>query len=92
MSTEPSHLPLTTPEHFPSFPYDPPYPIQLELMRHVFASIEDPTRKVAIVESPTGTVQCSVLCFLLSFLEQNVKIGKDFKPFMQYSNVADGRC
>lgn len=57
MSTEQLSLPLRTPDHFTSFPYDPPYPIQVELMQHVFESIEDPICKVAIVESPTGTVE-----------------------------------
>ena len=46
------HLP--TPDKFPAFPYDPPYDIQVALMRHLYQSIED--KKVAIVESPTGTV------------------------------------
>ncbi|TFK20003.1 DNA repair helicase [Coprinopsis marcescibilis] len=46
------HLP--TPSEFPAFPYDPPYPIQVDLMRHVYTSIEQ--RSVSIVESPTGTV------------------------------------
>ena len=49
---------LTTPDIFPAFPYDPPYSIQLDLMRHLYSSIEN--KKVSIVESPTGTV-----CFLL---------------------------
>ncbi|KAL1410972.1 ATP-dependent DNA helicase chl1 [Vanrija albida] len=44
------HLP--TPDSFP-FPYPQPYGIQLDLMRTVFAALED--RKIAIVESPTGT-------------------------------------
>ena len=46
-------LKLQVPETFPAFPFQP-YAIQLDLMRRVFASIED--RKVAIMESPTGTV------------------------------------
>lgn len=54
-------LALPTPDTFPSFPYDPPYAIQLDLMRHLYASIE--ARKVAILESPTGTVR-----FLLEIL------------------------
>ena len=47
-------LTLTTPDTFPAFPYDPPYSIQLDLMRHLYSSIEK--KKVSIVESPTGTV------------------------------------
>ena len=47
------HLP--TPSEFPAFPYDPPYPIQVDLMRHVYASIEQ--RSVSSVDSPTGTVR-----------------------------------
>jgi hypothetical protein len=46
-------LTLPTPEKFQAFPYDPPYDIQVELMRHLYSSIE--SSKVAIVESPTGT-------------------------------------
>ena len=42
-ASEPS---LPTPEDFP-FPYPQPYDIQLELMRTVFAAIEN--RKIAIV-------------------------------------------
>jgi chromosome transmission fidelity protein 1 len=45
---------LPTPDGFPGFPYDPPYSIQSDLMRHVYESIE--RRQVTIVESPTGTV------------------------------------
>ncbi|KAL7424206.1 ATP-dependent DNA helicase chl1 [Cryptotrichosporon argae] len=43
---------LPTPETF-AFPYPQPYGIQVELMRIVFRAIEE--RKIAIVESPTGT-------------------------------------
>lgn len=46
-------LKLDTPSNFPAFPFQP-YDIQLQLMQHLYASIED--RKVTIVESPTGTV------------------------------------
>ena len=48
---------LPTPSSFPSFPYDPPYPIQVSLMQHVYEAIESVERRVAIVESPTGTVR-----------------------------------
>jgi hypothetical protein len=47
-------LRLNTPDAFAAFPYDKPYEIQLALMRHLYASIEDEC--VAIIESPTGTV------------------------------------
>ena len=46
-------LKLPTPDDFAAFPFTP-YDIQLDLMRHVFSAIED--KKVAIMESPTGTV------------------------------------
>lgn len=54
------NLTLTPPEAFSAFPYDPPYGIQVDLMRHLYSSIEN--KKVSIVESPTGTV--SLLFFL----------------------------
>jgi chromosome transmission fidelity protein 1 len=47
-------LDLPAPDLFPAFPYDPPYSIQVDLMRHLYAAIEQ--RKVSVVESPTGTV------------------------------------
>ncbi|KAF9219229.1 DNA repair helicase [Gyrodon lividus] len=60
-------LVLPTPERFPAFPYDPPYSIQVDLMRHVYSSIEK--RHVTIVESPTGTGKTlSLLCSSLSWL------------------------
>ncbi|PFH53881.1 hypothetical protein AMATHDRAFT_186475 [Amanita thiersii Skay4041] len=59
------HLP--TPDHFPAFPYDPPYTIQVDLMRHLYRAIEE--KKVAIVESPTGTGKTlSLLCASMSWL------------------------
>lgn len=48
-------LKLPTPDKFPIFPYPTPYSIQVDLMRHLYTAIEE--RKVAIVESPTGTVR-----------------------------------
>ncbi|KAG9022463.1 ATP-dependent DNA helicase chl1, partial [Tulasnella sp. UAMH 9824] len=61
-------LALPTPDTFPSFPYDPPYAIQLDLMRHLYASIE--ARKVAILESPTGTGKTlSLLCGAMTWLK-----------------------
>ncbi|KAF8908999.1 helicase C-terminal domain-containing protein [Gymnopilus junonius] len=60
-------LNLPTPDNFPAFPYNPPYDIQTSLMRHLYQSIED--RKVAIVESPTGTGKTlSLLCAALTWL------------------------
>lgn len=50
-------LKLETPNDFPAFPFQP-YEIQLRLMQHLYASIED--KKVTIVESPTGTVILSL--------------------------------
>lgn len=47
-------LHLQTPDTFPAFPYDPPYSIQTDLMRHLYEVIEN--RAITIVESPTGTV------------------------------------
>jgi chromosome transmission fidelity protein 1 len=47
-------LQLPTPSEFPAFPYKPPYDIQTSLMRYLYESIEQ--KKVAIIESPTGTV------------------------------------
>jgi chromosome transmission fidelity protein 1 len=45
------HLP--TPDSFSAFPFQP-YDIQLELMKNLYTALEG--RKVAILESPTGTV------------------------------------
>lgn len=57
-SEEIDSLHLPAPETFAAFPYQP-YDIQLELMKSLYAALED--RKVAILESPTGTVCHSVL-------------------------------
>ncbi|KAG8214759.1 ATP-dependent DNA helicase [Butyriboletus roseoflavus] len=60
-------LVLPTPEQFSAFPYDPPYSIQTDLMKHVYSSIE--RRHVTVVESPTGTGKTlSLLCSSLSWL------------------------
>ncbi|KAK7056977.1 ATP-dependent DNA helicase chl1 [Paramarasmius palmivorus] len=60
-------LELPTPEEFSAFPYSPPYPIQVELMRHLYTAIEQ--RKVTIVESPTGTGKTlSLLCSSMTWL------------------------
>ncbi|KAF9454817.1 DNA repair helicase [Macrolepiota fuliginosa MF-IS2] len=61
-------LHLQTPDTFPAFPYDPPYSIQTDLMRHLYEAIE--ARAVAIVESPTGTGKTlSLLTAALTWLE-----------------------
>lgn len=59
-------LDLPTPKAFPAFPFNPPYEIQVELMRHLYTSIEQ--RKVTVVESPTGTV-CIQLSGLFFFTQ-----------------------
>ncbi|KAF9257517.1 DNA repair helicase [Marasmius fiardii PR-910] len=60
-------LVLPTPLDFPAFPYSPPYLIQVDLMRHLYAAIEK--RQVAIVESPTGTGKTlSLLCSSMTWL------------------------
>ncbi|KAN0087763.1 Helicase C-terminal domain containing protein [Tylopilus felleus] len=60
-------LVLPTPERFPAFPYDPPYSIQTDIMKHVYSSIEQ--KHVTIVESPTGTGKTlSLLCSSLSWI------------------------
>ncbi|KAL0576051.1 ATP-dependent DNA helicase chl1 [Marasmius crinis-equi] len=60
-------LTLPTPDQFPAFPYSPPYEIQVDLMRHLYTSIEN--RQVTIVESPTGTGKTlSLLCASMTWL------------------------
>jgi chromosome transmission fidelity protein 1 len=49
------NLQLTTPTKFNAFPYEKPYGIQDDLMRHLYTAIEK--RQVTIIESPTGTVR-----------------------------------
>ncbi|KAL1748373.1 helicase C-terminal domain-containing protein [Schizophyllum fasciatum] len=46
-------LVLPTPTEFPTFPFAQPYQIQLDLMRHLYEVLE--SKKISIVESPTGT-------------------------------------
>ncbi len=53
MATQDSLI-LPTPDSFPAFPFDTPYSIQVDLMRHLYSAIEG--RRIAIAESPTGTV------------------------------------
>jgi chromosome transmission fidelity protein 1 len=60
-------LSLTPPDVFAAFPYSSPYPIQVDLMRHLYSAIEH--KKVSIVESPTGTGKTlSLLCASLTWL------------------------
>ena len=58
-------LKLPTPDDFAAFPFKP-YDIQLDLMRQVFSAIED--KKVAIMESPTGTVSYSPILNTFSLM------------------------
>ncbi|EUC60281.1 ATP-dependent DNA helicase CHL1, partial [Rhizoctonia solani AG-3 Rhs1AP] len=65
--SNPLHLP--TPDSFPAFPFQP-YGIQLELMKSLYAALED--RKVAVLESPTGTGKSlSLLCGTMTWLRDN---------------------
>ncbi|KAF9073981.1 helicase C-terminal domain-containing protein [Rhodocollybia butyracea] len=60
-------LTLPTPDVFPAFPYPTPYAIQSDLMRHLYDAIE--SKKVSIIESPTGTGKTSsLLCASLTWL------------------------
>ena len=54
MAATQDSLILPTPESFPTFPFETPYSIQVDLMRHLYSAIE--RRQIAIAESPTGTV------------------------------------
>ncbi|KAA1479618.1 DNA repair helicase [Dentipellis sp. KUC8613] len=63
-------LVLPAPETFPAFPYDTPYTIQTDLMRHLYSAIEH--QKVAIIESPTGTGKTlSLLTATLAWLDDD---------------------
>lgn len=62
-----STLTLPTPDTFPAFPYPQPYAIQIDLMCHLYEAIE--SRKVTVIESPTGTGKTSsLLCASLTWL------------------------
>ena len=53
---------------FPAFPFNPPYGIQTELMRALYATLEG--GGVGVFESPTGTGKTlSVLCSALTWME-----------------------
>lgn len=67
-------LDLPTPTEFIAFPYSPPYPIQVDLMRHLYESIEQ--KKVTIVESPTGTASSSSFSASIQCLSSK-RIGQD---------------
>jgi chromosome transmission fidelity protein 1 len=54
MAATQDSLILPTPDSFPTFPFETPYSIQVDLMRHLYSAIE--RRQTAIAESPTGTV------------------------------------
>ncbi|KAH9049835.1 DNA repair helicase [Lactarius hengduanensis] len=61
---------LPTPDSFPAFPFDTPYSIQVDLMRHLYSAIE--ARQIAIAESPTGTGKTlSLLSATLSWLDDD---------------------
>ncbi|EIN12348.1 DNA repair helicase [Punctularia strigosozonata HHB-11173 SS5] len=60
-------LQLLTPDQFEAFPYQPPYPNQQELMKHLYSVLEH--RRHTIVESRTSTGKTLVLlCATLSWL------------------------
>ncbi|KAK1925113.1 helicase C-terminal domain-containing protein [Papiliotrema laurentii] len=62
---------LPVPDTFP-FPYPTPYSIQVDLMRTVFRAIEE--KKIAIVESPTGTGKSlTLLTSTLTWLQAHEK-------------------
>ncbi|KAH9986710.1 helicase C-terminal domain-containing protein [Russula vinacea] len=69
-ATQESSLSLPTPNSFPAFPFNPPYSIQVELMRHLYSAIEH--RQVSIAESPTGTGKTlSLLSATITWLDDD---------------------
>lgn len=74
-------LRLETPNDFPSFPFKP-YSIQLDLMKALYSAIEG--RKVAVMESPTGTVRRIQIVVVFNSLF----LGKDSKLALRISNMA----
>jgi hypothetical protein len=66
-------LDLVPPPAFSAFPFERPYDIQDDLMRHLYTAIEK--RQVTIIESPTGTVNELVDSLQRNFAE-NITRGK----------------
>ncbi|KAF5382526.1 hypothetical protein D9615_002808 [Tricholomella constricta] len=84
------NLDLPTPTDFPAFPYNPPYEIQVELMRHIYTTIEQ--KKVTIVESPTGTGKTlSLLCASLTWLRDEKDRAKKGKLHAVAGDGADAK-
>ena len=87
------NLTLTPPEVFSAFPYNP-YPMQTDLMRHLYKSIEH--KKVSIVESPTGTVShFSVSDTSVALIDVHTSAGQDSESPMCMSYLAvrrEGPC
>lgn len=79
-------LSLSTPRAFPKFPYDVPYDIQVSLMAHVYESIEQ--GKVAIVESPTGTVWQRHI--LTGFMELTYSVRRRERHLVYYVLLSAG--
>ncbi|KAI9465416.1 DNA repair helicase [Lactarius psammicola] len=80
---------LPTPDSFPAFPFDTPYSIQVDLMRHLYSAIEG--RQIAIAESPTGTGKTlSLLSATLSWLDDDKYRAR--KGQLDALTGGDGRC
>ena len=84
MSESELRVSLPTPSDFAAFPYPRPYDIQKDLMRCLYSAIEE--GKVAIVESPTGTV--SVETASSQPTKANSVSGKDAQSLMRVFNMA----
>ena len=84
MSESELRVSLPTPSDFAAFPYPRPYDIQKDLMRCLYSAIEE--GKVAIIESPTGTVSIETAS------SQPTKInnfpGENAQSLMRVLNVA----
>ncbi|KZS97147.1 DNA repair helicase [Sistotremastrum niveocremeum HHB9708] len=82
-------LRLETPSEFPSFPFTP-YDIQLDLMKALYCAIEE--RKVAVIESPTGTGKTlSLLVGALSWLSDENERAKKGKLIEIEGSIAKGK-
>lgn len=78
MEEAPGSLTLVTPDTFDAFPYETPYPIQLDLMATLYSAIE--ARSLAIIESPTGTGKTlSLLTSALTWLNDDKSRSKKGK-------------